>query len=1348
VNLFVAFVCLASAVAEADVVAFSSTPADLLTIGRTAVPAAPTDRGLSFAIDTVDIDATTPATKNTWHTIYRIDDDDALADWGQLGIDWAPWSELRPVVRARVVTSAGREYTLDPSTLIDGQVGNTGGGVFSDRHRLQGPLPGAGRGAVVELEVVRTDIATRAMPFVFDRVVLGGWYPTVYARVSVVTPRAVPLQAVAHGVADSTRRRTFDDGPRRTTEFVLTAWPGAAKAWEPEQPDDIEDGALVSVSTASWAALASGYADIVARQLRGFDAAAQLAAWKIDVAAPVLVREQQIIDAVGSNIRYTGLHVGDAAITPATPAEVLARGYGDCKDLATLMTALLRAAGISADVALIRSSDGVVRSDVPGSSMFDHAIVAVRDAGKTTWIDATDPHAIATQTPSALQGKPALIAASSTKALTLLPTSRAADNTYREVRTIRFADEGAAHIVEETTATGTLGEWISARVHDRADERQKELKAYAVDTWSAAHVAIDELAISAAGPYRSTLTMTKAQRGFTNHNTAAVYVDGLAVVSWLPSALTRTDNDDDDDDDDEAPARSPRKRPLQLATTMQTHVQYRIVPPTGYELERLPPSAKRTWGPATYSEVWAREADAVVVDYDLVLDKRTLSAAEANELQTAIAAWAKTTSTLLQFPHRARARMTAGDPAGAIAAHRALLASHPSALEHERFAGRLLELHLGDAAQREARAAVALEPNRAAAHVMLAHTLMNDALGRWRGATANVDGAVAAARRALELEPRNTRALRLIADAIAFDAKGRTTTNLDAVREAITLLEATPVDDRPEQLRRSMLVLKLLAGAPTSSRDFSHLKHGTEVAALWPVLTTVPLNEMLTTFEAQTRPATRDAVRADAVGLLFATRHYQQSQALLAYTAQHTAESAIVGRAVPCEAVVVDDSTPEGFVRSLYRDATLGQPLAALRKRFVEFDRFSSLQALDNERTLAFATIPQGVSRSMICDVTINGFDAIVDGNDDDGFFVTLKARSVASQPTFVFLERDHDTFKVVSFGVQGGAVANAVRTRVARSPKSALRWLRWLDAVAPPTTFADPLDGDPARLLIRGTPNDDDIRLAVSTLGLAVPALRHDALREVSKRLADAQRPLPSQTRAVVQRMVAAALALEGRCRDLEPVLRDLAKVAPQSTYLELLDLQCAMNADDLPRVERLAMARHARLPDDRFAGGAVAGALLKQGRANDVVAYARAQTERNPSSASAWNQLAWFELVVGAQNPQDVLKHAEQAVSLSPAPGIKHTLALAQATAGDGVKALQTLTELQDSSDNSFDENQWVVIGRAAEALGMPRYALTAYIRAAGERLGEPDDSRAIAAAARQRLLAAGVEPLVTKH
>ncbi len=75
---------------------------------------------------------------------------------------------------------------------------------------------------------------------------------------------------------------------------------------------------------------------------------------------------------------------------PRTPREVLALGYGDCKDKSVLLTAILRQLGVEASppsrVSRTSAASPISR---PSPFDFDHVVVGITDAGKTYWIDAT-----------------------------------------------------------------------------------------------------------------------------------------------------------------------------------------------------------------------------------------------------------------------------------------------------------------------------------------------------------------------------------------------------------------------------------------------------------------------------------------------------------------------------------------------------------------------------------------------------------------------------------------------------------------------------------------------------------------------------------------------------------------------------------------------------------------------------------------------------------------------------------------------------------------------------------------------------------------------------------------------
>ena len=73
-----------------------------------------------------------------------------------------------------------------------------------------------------------------------------------------------------------------------------------------------------------------------------------------------------------------GLEFGIHGYKPYKVTQVLARRFGDCKDKASLMVALLREVGVEADWSLVRTRRGGRLDAQPASlAVFDHAIVYV-----------------------------------------------------------------------------------------------------------------------------------------------------------------------------------------------------------------------------------------------------------------------------------------------------------------------------------------------------------------------------------------------------------------------------------------------------------------------------------------------------------------------------------------------------------------------------------------------------------------------------------------------------------------------------------------------------------------------------------------------------------------------------------------------------------------------------------------------------------------------------------------------------------------------------------------------------------------------------------------------------------
>jgi Domain of Unknown Function with PDB structure (DUF3857)/Transglutaminase-like superfamily len=84
-----------------------------------------------------------------------------------------------------------------------------------------------------------------------------------------------------------------------------------------------------------------------------------------------------ITEYMQRNIRYFAVEIGIGGYQPHTAAEVFAHQYGDCKDKATLLSAMLRSIGIESYYVIIDTQRGLVNSDYP-SIDFNHVILAIK----------------------------------------------------------------------------------------------------------------------------------------------------------------------------------------------------------------------------------------------------------------------------------------------------------------------------------------------------------------------------------------------------------------------------------------------------------------------------------------------------------------------------------------------------------------------------------------------------------------------------------------------------------------------------------------------------------------------------------------------------------------------------------------------------------------------------------------------------------------------------------------------------------------------------------------------------------------------------------------------------------
>ncbi|HEY8188873.1 MAG TPA: DUF3857 and transglutaminase domain-containing protein [Pyrinomonadaceae bacterium] len=149
--------------------------------------------------------------------------------------------------------------------------------------------------------------------------------------------------------------------------------------------------------------------------------------------------ELEKIRAIGryvQNIQYISVQIGVGRWRPHAASEVMAKSYGDCKDKANLMRAMLRSLNIQAYPVLIFSGDAThVSESWVSPGQFNHCIIAIKVSdetkaptvithpalGRLLIFDATDDNTPLGDLPEDEQGSFALIAAGDSGSLTKMP---------------------------------------------------------------------------------------------------------------------------------------------------------------------------------------------------------------------------------------------------------------------------------------------------------------------------------------------------------------------------------------------------------------------------------------------------------------------------------------------------------------------------------------------------------------------------------------------------------------------------------------------------------------------------------------------------------------------------------------------------------------------------------------------------------------------------------------------------------------------------------------------------------------------------------------------------------------
>jgi tetratricopeptide (TPR) repeat protein/transglutaminase-like putative cysteine protease len=341
-------------------------------------------------------------------------------------------------------------------------------------------FPRLNAGDVVELLYRVEDIAPRNAfaDYFGETTYLQSEEPRARAEYVLITPKARTLYFNKPNVPGLTEE-VKEQGEQRIYRFVALHVPPIDP--EASAPPLGELLGHVHVSTyKSWEEMAAWYWGLVKDQFVADDDVRRRVVAATRGLKDDRAKVRAIYDYVVEKTRYVALEFGIHGFKPYSCSQIFARGFGDCKDKATLIVTMLKEVGIPSTIVIVRTGmRGDFETEPASLAPFDHAIAYVPSLD--LYLDGTAEYTGSTELPAMDRGALALQINEGNAKLVHLPDPPASESvTSRKVDVIVAAD-GGAQIESSSSVTGANASGYRQRYHAEVSRKQRITEDLAAD---------------------------------------------------------------------------------------------------------------------------------------------------------------------------------------------------------------------------------------------------------------------------------------------------------------------------------------------------------------------------------------------------------------------------------------------------------------------------------------------------------------------------------------------------------------------------------------------------------------------------------------------------------------------------------------------------------------------------------------------------------------------------------------------------------------------------------------------------------------------------------------------------
>src|SRR3954468_13987839 len=322
----------------------------------------------------------------TYREVIQILTPDAVENYAEHEFSYAPGHQRLTVNWIRVVRPDGTVVSEAPSQTQDSDIpASLTDPVYTDTKVRRYSLSGVAPGTIVDWSYTVEEIK----PFL-----PGDFFASWSIHTGALTRRSRYIVDLPAAVRPHVVERNLTFHPRENVSRGRRTYLWTAQDIPPVAPEEFmadSNGVLMSIELAGpieWGTIGSWYAGL-SRDRYAVDHSIRQ---KLRSILKGAVTPDDSLRAaqrwVAQDIRYVSIALGLGGYQPRVPAEVVATGYGDCKDKTTLFVAAARALGFRAYPVLLNSGGSVDRA-LPSLSQFDHAIAMVERSEGRAYLHLT-----------------------------------------------------------------------------------------------------------------------------------------------------------------------------------------------------------------------------------------------------------------------------------------------------------------------------------------------------------------------------------------------------------------------------------------------------------------------------------------------------------------------------------------------------------------------------------------------------------------------------------------------------------------------------------------------------------------------------------------------------------------------------------------------------------------------------------------------------------------------------------------------------------------------------------------------------------------------------------------------